>query len=360
MFRPFKDKEKSNQVNWVPAFETSEFRDNGQFPPPQFTPPHRLPQSRLSCGSAHPSAREARAGLRGLGAEVRARRHWNRVHGEFSGLRFLSLDALIGVSREEHSIFCPGAPRPKWLSRLAPPSSSSSALQAGLGRPVGRWSSGFPLFWAGSGSGRNLAEPQPTARPGPQASSRSGRRGLRRDSVRRRRREEGSRAPRAGFGVSRGPGRTWPDFTAWLSSGGGRTSGACVARPERRTPGARRNGSHGRRRRGRSGPEGLGKGAREEKTGRRGLGLCRPRPLPWEEARRRPGLPPAVKCEAAAAATAGLLCRALGLRCPEQTRRRGGVQLSLPGAPGILQGVWAWGQWVWVTSALPGGSSALS
>lgn len=145
--------------------------------------PHRFPLISSFLRLCPPSAREARAGLRGLGAEVRARRHWNQVHGEFSGLRFLSLDAPIGVSREEHSHLCPGAPRPKWLSRLAPPSGPSSALQAGLGRPVGRWSSGFPSFWAGSGSGRNLgrAAAHRTTRSSGLPRG-SGRRGLRRDS----------------------------------------------------------------------------------------------------------------------------------------------------------------------------------
>ena len=114
--------------------------------------PHRFPLISPFCGSAHPQPRRPARDSEDLAA----RRHWNRVHGEFSGLRFLSLDARIGVSREEHSHLCPGGPRRKWLSRLAPPSGPRSALQAGLGRPLGRSSSGVPSLWAGSGSGRNL------------------------------------------------------------------------------------------------------------------------------------------------------------------------------------------------------------
>ena len=118
------------------------------------TPPHPHRFSLISpfLRLCPPSAPEARAGFRGLGGEAALEPSPRRV----LGLRFLSLDARIGVTREEHSHLCPGGPRPKWLSRLAPPSGPRSALQAGLGRPLGCSSSSVPSFWAGSGSGRNL------------------------------------------------------------------------------------------------------------------------------------------------------------------------------------------------------------
>lgn len=128
--------------------------------------PHRFPLISSFLRLCPPSAREARAGLRGLGAEVRARRHWNRVHGEFSGLRFLSLDAPIGVS----PISAPGPRGPSGYPGWRRPLGPARPCRPGWG---GLWGAGppaSPLSGLAPALVATSAEPQPTARPGPQAS----------------------------------------------------------------------------------------------------------------------------------------------------------------------------------------------
>ena len=121
--------------------------------------------------------------------------------------------------------------------------------------------------------------------------------------------------------------------------GGGRTSVVRVCgQARRRTPGARRNGSQGRRRRGRSGPAGPGRGGQLGEDGAAGaLGLWPSSPPPWGEAPQTAGSPTAGEGRGRRRRHSGDSRRSLGLRCPAQTWRLGGVQLSLPGAPGILQ-----------------------
>lgn len=167
-----------------------------------------------------------------------------------------------------------------------------------------------------------------------------------------------SPAPRAlesGSWVSLGLRRASPgDFTAWprcVCVFGG--AGSAVR------PGGQRTAREGTRagtqgEDGGLGPPGL------QRTGEAKASLAGPARGLWlpsspgRKRRRRLGLLPAVKGEAAAATTAGAPARVCGLWCPGRTWSRHRVQLGLPGAPQRVPlkkarcfGKWVLGSDVW-------------